>query len=276
MSDADVMTKADRVARAFVDARFAAQPLPDYPGDVPESLEAAYRIQDAAIAMRGGKISGWKVGRIQPPLDAQLGTTRLAGPIFDDLVRPALPVPDMTVFEGGFGAVEAEFLFKLGDVPDGHSDWPIPSALDRIVAVHIGFEIASSPFPGINALGPIVTASDFGNNNGLVIGPAIEDWRSGDIDHAPVTTFIDGVAIGSGRASAFPGGCGGSIAFLLENLAQRGIAIPPGTWVSTGAVTGVHQVAPGSTIVADFGRFGTISCRIAAAAKGPAEEQGYD
>ena len=183
-----------------------------------------------------------------------------------DLVRLAMPAPDMPIFVGGFGAVEAEFLFKLGSVPEGQTDWPIPSALDCVEAVHIGFEIASSPFPGINALGPLVTASDFGNNNGLVIGPAIADWRGGDIDHAPVTTLIEGVAIGSGLASAFPGGCGGSVAFLLENLARRGIAIPPGTWVSTGAVTGVHQVKPGSSITADFGRFGSIHCRIIAAA----------
>lgn len=273
MSDADVMTNTERVARAFVDARLAAQPLPDYPGATPQSLDASYRIQDAAIALHGGAIAGWKVGRILPPLDARFATTRLAGPIFADQVRTALPTPDMPVFVGGFAAVEAEFLFRLERVPEGRTDWTIAAALDCIDAVHIGFEIASSPFPGINALGPLVTASDFGNNNGMVIGPAIADWRAGDIDHVPVTTLIDGVATGTGQASAFPGGCGGSVAFLLENLARRGISVPSGTWVSTGAVTGVHQVRPGSSITADFGRFGSIDCRIVAAVRNHAEDR---
>ena len=262
MSDADVMTGAEATAAAFVDARREARSLNDYPGKAPTTLDAAYRIQDAAIALRGGTIAGWKVGRIQPPLDAQFGTTRLAGPIFADLVHLALPVREAPVFAGGFGAIEAEFLFRLGDVPAGRTDWSVPDALDCVTAVHIGFEIASSPFIGINRLGPTVTASDFGNNNGLLIGPAIADWQSGGIDSMTVTTRINDVVVGTGQAASFPGGCGGSIAFLLENLARRGIAIAPGTWVSTGAVTGVHEIAPGSIAVADFGGSDNVSNRI--------------
>lgn len=264
-ADADVMTGAEATARAFVSARRTAHALAEYPGKVPAMLEEAYRIQDAAIHLHGGAIAGWKVGRIQPPLDLHFGTTRLAGPIFADLIRPVEPTREMPVFVGGFGAVEAEFLFKLGEVPAGRTDWSIPDALDCVTAVHIGFEIASSPFVGINRMGPTVTASDFGNNNGLLIGPAIADWQDGGIDRMTVTTRIDGAVVGSGQAASFPGGCGGSVAFLLGNLAQRGIAVAPGTWVSTGAVTGVHEIAPGSTAVAEFGDHDRIECRIVAA-----------
>ncbi|UVO54150.1 2-keto-4-pentenoate hydratase [Sphingomonas sp. SUN039] len=265
MSDADVMFGAEATARAFVGARRTAQALTEYPGEVPVTLEEAYRIQDAAIRLHGGAIAGWKVGRIQPPLDLHFGTTRLAGPIFADLVHPVAPVRDAPIFTGGFGAVEAEFLFKLGTVPTGRTDWSIPDALDCVTAVHIGFEIASSPFTGINRMGPTVTASDFGNNNGLLVGPAVDDWQNGGIDSMTVTTLIDGAVVGTGQAASFPGGCGGSIAFLLGNLARRGIAIAPGTWVSTGAVTGVHEIAAGSTAVAEFGSSDSIACRIVAA-----------
>jgi 2-keto-4-pentenoate hydratase len=265
MSEADVMTGAGATASAFVNARRDARALAEYPGDVPATLEAAYRIQDAAIRLHGGVIAGWKVGRIQPPLDVHFATTRLFGPIFADLVHLVAPVRDMPVFGGGFGAVEAEFLFRLGDVPAGRTEWSVSDALDCVTAVHIGFEIASSPFVGINRLGPTVTASDFGNNNGLLIGPAIVDWQHGIVDNMTVTTRIDGALVGTGRAFSFPGGCGGSVAFLLENLARRGIPIAPGTWISTGAVTGVHEIAPGSTATAQFGDLARIECRIVAA-----------
>ena len=172
----------------------------------------------------------------------------------------------MSVFGGGFGAIEAEFLFRLGTVPHGCTDWSIPAALDCVTAIHIGFEIASSPFEGINRLGPTVTASDFGNNNGLLVGPAVANWQNGKIDEMVVTTRIDGEVVGTGVAASFPGGCGGSVAFLLANLTSRGIAIPPGTWASTGAVTGVHEIAPGSIATASFGEIDTIECRISAAA----------
>jgi 2-keto-4-pentenoate hydratase len=265
MSDVDAMNDAETTAGAFVAARRNASALAHYPGEVPATLEAAYRIQEAAIRAHGRSIAGWKVGRILPPRAAEFGTTRLAGPIFAELVHPVSPVREMPVFSGGFGAVEAEFLFRLGDVPAERRDWSIPDALDCVTAVHIGFEIASSPFIGINRMGPTVTASDFGNNNGLLVGPAIADWQLAGIDDIPVTTRIDGNIVGTGQARSFPGGCGQSVAFLLENLARRGIIAPPGTWISTGAVTGVHEIFPGSTATATFGDFDSLECHIVAA-----------
>jgi len=265
MSDADVMSEAEAIAAAFVAARRDARALGVYPGNPPMTLEAAYRIQDAAIRLHGGSVAGWKVGRIPPPLDEKFGATRLFGPIFTGLVHAVLPRRDMPIFDGGFGAVEAEFLFQLGDVPTGRTTWSIADALACVTAVHIGFEIASSPFAGINKMGPTVTASDFGNNNGLLVGPALTDWQIVDIDEMQLITRIDGVVVGTGQAASFPGGCGGSIALLLENLAQRGIAAAHGTWVSTGAVTGVHEISPGSIATAEFGNLKPIACRIVAA-----------
>lgn len=265
MSEADAMIDAETVAGAFVAARRDARPLADYPGRVPETLEIAYRIQDAAIRLYGGPIAGWKVGRIQPPLDATFGTTRLAGPIFADQVFSAVPAHAMPVFVGGFGAIEAEFLFRLGDVPAGRTSWTPEEALDCVTDVHVGFEIASSPFKGINALGPVVTASDFGNNYGLVVGPALTDWRAEIVDNMTVTTHIDEALAGTGKAANFPSGSAGSITFLLEHLSTRGIPVLPGTWVSTGAVSGVHEISPGRTATADFGGLHSISCRIVAA-----------
>jgi 2-keto-4-pentenoate hydratase len=43
--------------------------------------------------------------------------------------------------------------------------------------------------------------------------------------------------------------------------------VPAGTWVSTGAVTGVHPVRPGQNVVARFGDHLAVSCSIEAAAK---------
>ena len=265
MSDADVMTEAEAIAAAFIAARRQARALGDYPGNPPTTLEAAYQIQDAALRLDGGSVTGWKVGRIPPPLDKKFGTTRLFGPIFAGLVHPVSPRRDVPVFASGFAAVEAEFLFQLGEV-SGRTSWSITDALACVTAVHIGFEIASSPFVKINKMGPTVTASDFGNNNGLLVGPALADWQNVGIDEMQVTTRIDGVIVGTGQAASFLGGCGGSIALLLENLALRGIAVAPGTWVSTGAVTGVHEISPGSIATAAFGDLELIACRIVAAA----------
>jgi 2-keto-4-pentenoate hydratase len=56
----------------------------------------------------------------------------------------------------------------------------------------------------------------------------------------------------------------GAVRYLLEHMAMRGIALSPGQWVSTGAVTGVHPVTIGDRVEARFdGRF-AVHCTIKA------------
>lgn len=255
----------ESTAERFVAARQAAQALNDYPGPLPATLDDGYAIQAAAIARAGGRIAGWKVGRILGDLADRYGCDRLAGPIFASTICVADAQSQGLVFDGGFGAVESEYLFRIGKTPvAGQTQFTLEEAADHIDAVHIGIEIASSPFVGINDHGPAVTISDFGNNNGLLIGPAIPDWVNGRYADQEVATRIDGAPIGTGTAASFNHGAIGSVRFLLENLIARGITIEPGWWVSTGAVTGVHQVQPGQAVEADFGPLGTLHCTIVA------------
>lgn len=260
------MNRFDAIAEAFVTARRAAAGLPDYPGTPPASLTDAYAIQERAVALAGGKVAGWKVGRINPPLDNQLGTNRLAGPIFADSVRDGRGTsPAMPVFADGFAAGEAEFLLRIARAPDpAKTSYTMDEAAELIDAVHVGIEVASSPFPGINALGPLVTISDFGNNHGLVIGDPIPDWRSLDFLDWPVTLLIDGVQAGAATARAMLDGPIGAARFLFESSAARGVALEAGQWISSGAVTGVHEVPVGAMVMATFNGM-QVSCSIEAA-----------
>ncbi len=257
---------ASRIAAAFVSARREARVLADYPGPLPETLGAAYRIQDAAIALQATRVAGWKVGRIWPPHESRFGSNRLSGPIAAEHVfHAAGQTVAMPVFQGGFGAVEAEFICVLREADPAQTRYTLAEAAAAIAAVHVGIEIASSPFPGINDHGPAVTVSDFGNNHGLILGLPVPDWQGLDLDGWLVSVSIDGQIVGEGRSGSFPDGMVGSVRFLLELLASRGIAVPAGTLVSTGAISGVHPIAPGQSAQADFdGRHG-IACRIVAA-----------
>lgn len=260
------MSILDAIAEAFVAARRAATGLPDYPGAPPSSLSDAYAIQDRAVALTGGKVAGWKVGKINPPLDGELGTNRLAGPIFAGSIRDGRGAsPAMPVFAEGFAAGEAEFLLRIGRAPDpAKTSYTMEEAAELIDAVHVGIEIASSPFPGINALGPLVTISDFGNNHGLVIGDPVPGWRSLDFLDWPVTLLIDGIQAGAATARTMLDGPVGAARFLFETMAARGVALEAGQWISSGAVTGVHEVSVGATVTATFGEM-RVSCSIEAA-----------
>jgi 2-keto-4-pentenoate hydratase len=257
--------EAHSIAEAFVSARQEACGLNDYPGKPPTTLDQAYAIQDAAIALCCATPSGWKVGRINPPWLDRLGVDRMAGPIFANRVQIATASEGAIgqIYRGGFGAAEAEFLFRVGSIPaPDKTTFTLSEAADLIDAVFIGIEVASSPFPGINALGPLVTISDFGNNNGLIIGEEVPEWRSAGLDAWTVTAQIDGQPVGQGQASSFPDGLLGSVQFLLQNLIARGVAVTPGLLISSGAVSGVHEITDSQNFNACFGDFGQIACTI--------------
>jgi 2-keto-4-pentenoate hydratase len=253
----------DAVAKSFVEARLAAQAVAGFPGKVPADLATGYLHQEAAIALFPDEIVGWKIGRVGPEFEAKFGRTRLAGPIFKRALRLAHgrePVA-FPVFKGGFAAVEAEFVFALGvDAPASKKSWTLDEARDLVAAMHIGVETAGSPLATINALGPTVVVSDFGNNAGLILGPAIAEWRRYPEAALTCETSIDGTVVGTGSAADLPGGPVEALRFLLEHCAQRGRPLKAGMLISTGAATGIHEIAAGQRARVDFRTLGAIEC----------------
>jgi len=264
VSSAEAGAETQQIARSFVDARREGRGLPDYPGTIPGDLSAAYAVQDAALALVEEPVAGWKVGRINPPIG---DINRLAGPAFANAVFTATEEPlAMPIFADGFGAAEAEFLLRVGSNYDpAKRTYTMDEAAAAIDAVHAGIEIASSPFPGINDHGAPVTISDFGNNNGLVIGPAIEGGASIAFNDWTVELLINDKVIGRATTATMLDGPVGAARFLFESMAERGIALRPGQWISTGAVTGVHPVSVGDRIEARFDGRLSVRCTIKAA-----------
>lgn len=241
------------IARRLVSARLHAVAEPIYPGALPPTLAAGYACQDAAIALWPTPIAGWKVGRIPDIWLARMGEERLVGPIFADAVQHPMSgqVAAFPIIDGGFAAVEAEFIFRLGtDAPPGKSVWNDDEALALVDALMVGVELAGSPLPRINDLGPAVVVSDFGNNAGLILGPVVPEWRRmlGDSERdLRCSTAIDGVIVGNGRASDIVGGLMAALRFALARCAKRGMPLRAGQLVSTGAATGIHDILPGQS-----------------------------
>lgn len=266
--DSDAQTLALRL----VTARRQAQALPDYPGTIPASLDAGYAVQDRAIALWGQPVAGWKVGRLPADWEARLGEERLVGPIFPDAVQAMTrgDVGQFAVIRGGFAAVEAEYVFRIGrDAPADKFDYTPDEAADMADALRVGVELAGSPLPLINVLGPAVVVSDFGNNAGLIVGPEIADWRNVDEATLRCETFIDGRSVGQGGAASISGGLRSALAFALSRCARRGYPLKAGTLVTTGAATGIHDIVAGQHAIVRFGAYGELHCdAIAASAEG--------
>lgn len=257
-----VACEARDIASAFVAARLSGAAIGQYPGTAPRDLASAYAIQDAALALWEREVGGWKVGRINPPHDVELGADRLVGPAFHDAIRPVDPVLPFPVFHGGFAAAEAEFMLRLAP-----QDGPLPNTPQEAMAwvdeVRIGIEIASSPYARINADGPCVTVSDHGNNAGLLLGQIVPRAQWDMLDEVEVALTIDGALKGRATTAAMLDGPFGAVRFLIANLTSRNIDLQAGWWISTGAITGVHPVSPGNRIRASFTTIGEVEASIA-------------
>jgi 2-keto-4-pentenoate hydratase len=215
-------------------------------------------------------VAGWKVGRIEPSWLERVGEDRLVGPIFRRGIRLAPPeaVIEFPVFKGGFAAIEAEFVFRLAaDAEPDKTLWTPQEAAQLVSTVHVGIETAGSPLAAINELGPTVVVSDFGNNTGLLLGPAIADWRRRSLEALTCETYIESNLVGRGAAASLPGGPLAAVAFALGRCARRGLPMKSGYVIATGAVTGIHDIRIGQSARVRFDRIGEILCRAVPAAK---------
>lgn len=234
-----------QIATAFVNARHSTKGIETYPGDVPQTLDEAYAIQDAAIKLWPHKIGGWKIGGIGAPHSDTLGATKLAGPVFENQIYSVVGSHiDMPVYAEGFAAIEPEIVVIVNsDQPADKATWTLEEAADMVERMHIGVEIASSPFPEINDMGPLVTISDFGNNNGLIIAEELENWKDAFTTERVVETIIDAESVGVTN----PANPLIAFRFLLENVAARGMPLKKGMAITTGAITGVHRAFTGQS-----------------------------
>lgn len=256
--------EAAQIARRLVSARLARAGMADYPGPIPRTMAESYAIQDIAIGLASDTVAGWKVGGVPPAQRPTLGIHRLAGAIFSANIWSATSgvATSLPEIEGGFAAVEAEFIARIGEGVDPEkTEWSLDDAMAVVDKVFVGVELAGSPLSTINDLGSAVVASDFGNNGGLVVGPELTDWRA-RLDSVQAETFVNGVSVGVGGSPSLEGGAMESVRFLLEHCARWGRPLRAGLLVSTGAVTGVHRVHAGDQAVCVFKGIAELQCSV--------------
>jgi 2-keto-4-pentenoate hydratase len=249
----------DAVSRCLVNARLSAQALPDFPVQLPETLDQAYGIQSASIERWPDTVAGWKVAKLSEADQVRLHAERLVGPAFKSSVHTIKPGKSrvMPVYDGGFAAVEAEIILELGvTIAPSERVYLDDELVGLVAAAYCGGEIASSPMAVINERGPTSIVSDFGNNAGILVGREISNWSRTSRGFVTATVTVDGEVMGRKPVDALAGDPLQALRYLIRISGHRGIRLPAGTLVSTGAITGVHDVKMTSIARVDFGRLG--------------------
>jgi 2-keto-4-pentenoate hydratase len=152
-------------------------------------------------------------------------------------------------------------MFEIGeDAPAGKTVWTTADAMAVVKRMVCGVEMAGSPLATINKIGPLCVVSDFGNNNGIIVGPEIPNWRDRVLTELTCETFINGKSVGTGMAANVPGGPLESLRYVAELCAKRGLPLKAGMMITTGAITGVHDINPGELARIEFKGLGAIQC----------------
>lgn len=250
-------SEADGVlARRLVDARLDARVLQEYPGDLPKTLEQAYGVQMASIALWPDEVVGWKVARLPVDDRARFAQERLVGPVFRSTAQAVDSggTVKAKIFDGGFAAIEAEVVLELGADVQADFDPGNPDELVGLVAkAFCGAEIASSPMPLVIERGATSIISDMGINVGVIAGPEIVDYLDLGADSLEVCVSVDGDLVGKASPGAITGSPFTALKFLIEHCIANSVELPKGTLISTGLITGVHEVSVGSKARVDFG-----------------------
>jgi 2-keto-4-pentenoate hydratase len=240
----------DSIATGLFAARSKGAALMATPAGGPMSDDEAYRIQDAITARLAAKVRAWKVGA------ANAEATPNGAPIFDVHAAGTVPAAAST-------GVELEIAFKLSrGFPTGAkpSRGEVESA---IASAHIALETCASRLVDGMAAPAHLRLADFGTNLGLVIGPAIENWRAIDAKSLRATVSADGISIADTIGGHTAPDLIGLLHWIVGHAVIKRGGLDAGAIVTTGSWTGIQWVTAPAKVVGTFEGLGRIEVDLA-------------
>lgn len=233
------------------------------PGELPDTIEAAERLQDAWMPALGAT-GGYKLGATIPAVREALNLPRaFFAPIPRDRIFPdGASVPSGIARQTG---VECEYGFRLGrDLPAGAEPLDARTVKDAFDAVHPAIEVPGTRFARLAEHAGVGIVADAGALGCLVLGPAVEGIDPDSLGDAPVRLSVDGEVVVTGSGVVMDGGAFGPVHAFVNRARARGLSLRAGEVVVTGSCTGYHVVERGRGIAATFEALGAgVSLRFA-------------
>jgi 2-oxo-hept-3-ene-1,7-dioate hydratase len=230
------------------------------------TMDDAYRIQAAYVALRGQPQIGWKIGLTSRAMQQQLGIdTPDSGVLAADMAVPDGATIPATRFIAP--RVEAEIAFLMAaDLP---GDPTRDQVLQATAAVAPALEILDTRIrrsdPATGRTRTIIdTIADNAANGGIVLGAARHAPRAHDLRWTGAILTRDGVVEETGLGAGVLDDPVTGLVWLARRLASQGQRITRGQTILSGSFVRAIEAPPGSRILADFGLFGSVSVDFAA------------
>ncbi|MCD2497639.1 2-keto-4-pentenoate hydratase [Microbacterium nymphoidis] len=238
--------------------------IPRITARYPEAtVEDSYAIQgvwrDRQIAS-GRRLIGRKIGLTSRAMQHATGITEPDyGVMFDDTVHASGAVIPAAHFSNVRIEVELAFVLKEAlSGPDCTLDAVI-AATDYVVPA---LEVLNSHIE-LEGRTIVDTISDNAAYGAMVLGTVHRRPEEIDLRWVPGVLFKNGQVEETGVAAGVLGHPARGVAWLADKLHQHGDRLEAAEIILAGSFTRPVWVEAGDTVLADYGDFGTIECRIA-------------
>jgi len=215
-------------------------------------LDDAYRIQDAlhrVMAEAGrGEIAGWKIALTSRAMQQMTGVDQpAAGAIFSKVIHASPARVDVRAYH--HLGIEFEVAVRVGeDLPSAGGPWTRQSVAGKVAACIPAFELVEDGDADYKTLDAFTLIAQNTWNGGVVLGPAVTDWRRVDLERAVTTCWVNDQPAGQGKTGDAMGHPLEAVAWLANLLNRRGRTLQRGMIVMTGSSITTKFPAPGDRV----------------------------
>src|SRR5437899_3424075 len=212
-------------------------------------LEDAYRIQDALhqvmVEAGRGEIVGWKIALTSKAMQQMTGVDQpAAGAIFSKVVHASPARIDLAAYH--HLGVEFEVAVRLGDaLPASGGPWTRQSVASRVAACVPAFELVEDGNADYKTLDAFTLIAQNTWNGGVVLGPAVTEWRRVDLEHAVTRCWVNDQPGGQGKTGDATGHPFEAVAWPANLRNRRGRRLEPGMIVVAGSSITTKFPSPG-------------------------------
>ena len=264
MTSEEKVWQAARFLHEAHRARAPYQPIPD--GIFPRDINEAYDIQEAfheLLLPERGAIVGYKVALTTTVMQQMVGFGHPAsGAVFTSGIHHS-PVTINASDYVHVGA-ECEIAMLLGqDLPASAAPYDRESVARAVAALMPAFELVDDRGADYTDLYFLNVAADNSWNAGIVLGEAVIDWQDIDLVAAIGTMTINGQPAGVGKGGDVLGHPLEALAWLANNLAERGKSLQKDMVVMTGSIVSTKFLNKGDEIHFGIDTLGDVRLTVA-------------
>ena len=262
-----VIDLIEAAARHLFQAAQAGERGATLPDDIaPADVEAAYQVQDRLQALwieaGAGEIAGWKVALTSKVMQELVGVSQpCEGAIFANRVHHGAA----RLSHGSFVniGVESEIAVRLAcDLPPADGPYDQDNIRRGVAACMAAIEIVEDRAIDYSLIDAPLLIADNSFNAGCVLGEPVTEWRNLDLSALAGRMLINGELVGRGVGGDVLGHPLVPLAWLANNLNQRGTMLHAGDVVLTGSIVATKWLQPGDNMVTEVDGLGRASLSV--------------